>query len=97
MLGLMYQAEDNHKLDKLKKARIYTPPPDEELASLHDVSRLSEGTELSAFQQRFSNMADMEKKSVRKKTVIETDWEEEEAPKEKTLDDLFRELDNDDW
>ena len=94
MLGLMYQAEEKHKLERLKKARVYTPPPEEEMAALHADARRSDASELAAFQQRFSNMAEMERASARKRET-ESDWELT-PEKPKTLDDLFREIDGSD-
>lgn len=97
MLGLMYQAEHRHKVESVRKARIYVSPEPEDTGQrlVPGAAFSTDGSELSAFQARFSNLAGTQKKDSARESP-QDEWLEPEE-KQKTLDDLFRELDGDDF
>lgn len=92
ILGLMYQAEFQHKLEIRRKARVYVS--EESDSSLSRRRSESDGSDLAAFQQRFSNIASQEKKE---KVLPEwhDEWESQEEKRD-LLEDLYQELEHND-
>ena len=91
VLAMMYQAQYRHKLSLRKKARIY-----EREANRAVLGSADDGSDLSAFQKRFSNMADSSRVTAARPIQPARRYRKEpEEEKENRLESLLRELDDD--
>ena len=96
ILAMMYQAIDRHKLNMRKKARVYVN--DGKGSNLLEERKNDAGTDLAAFQRKFSNIAEHGPSGApspkpSRHRIIEDDAMENENK----LESLLKEFDNDDY
>ena len=92
VLAMMYQAEYRHKLSLRKKARVYQKESNKMFNSA-----VNDGSDLSAFQKRFSNMAGSQAPAARPAAPPSRRIRNDQTEvKENRLESLLREFDDND-
>ncbi len=97
VLALMLHANMEHKIAQQRKARVYVAPEEESVKTNWHGERLDDQSDLSAFQQRFSNLAGNDKNKPHAQTsdfFANLPDDEEEEPTNR-LQSLLEEFDGD--
>ena len=94
ILAMMYQAVDRHKINIRKKARIYVN--DGKSSNLLEERKNDSGTDLAAFQRKFSNIAEHGPSGAPRASRQRVMVDDSEGSENK-LESLLKEFDNDDY